>query len=170
MRFPDETRKTIYDAKGKAVEIDWPKGQDEPQVGHRYSVQASHHAGERHVRVLFRDEVDDYRWRALVVVDADPVRPLRMKAHKDVEPDPTTGPQFRPEYEPERVSKVDEDELTRRARAAHRSIVQREIGDLEDRLQQLRQVPELQCVGSNLKFIESLLRKAEKVALGGATA
>ncbi len=166
MRFPQETREAIHAAKGKAVEIDWPIGLFDPKIGHGYSVQSSHRAGEIHVVVLARDKICEGQWKALVKVDGDPVRLLRMKSFKPLEAEPMGGPQFAPEHEPERISVEEEAAITRAAHRKRREAVEGKIDEADEALRVLQQSGEAESLAGDLRFLRTRLARMKAKAGG----
>lgn len=167
MRFPKKTRETLYASEGKPVEIPWPKPAGEPLKGQRYTVQSSHQAGDFRVLVLFTDE-SEKGWRAIVRIDADPVRLLGkaggyvtaaaggMAVRKAPEPNPLGGPQFRSEYEPEAVSSVYLDDLLAEKAEERRSRIASDIAGIEAAIELAEANPDL---ARDLTFHRNLLRK-----------
>lgn len=167
MRFPKKTREALHRSGGKPVEIPWPKAAGEPLRGQRYTVQSSHQAGELRVLVLFTDE-SEKGWRAIVRIDADPVRLLGkaggyvtaaaggMAVRKAPEPNPLGGPQFRSEYEPEAVSTEYLDALNEKSAAERRARITGAIGAVEAAIDEAEEIPDL---AGSLRFHRGLLAK-----------
>lgn len=116
MKFPKDTRELIHESQGDPVEIAWPFDADEPKVQRRYTVQSSHRAGERAVRVLDVRRLGDGAFVVTVKLDDDPIRLLRKnngygestKGALPVDPE-------HPAFEPEGVSEEDQRGITRDA-------------------------------------------------------
>ena len=67
------TRKKIFNASGKPVEILWPKDANEPVVGNKYTVQTSaDKEGIANIIVQAVSELPD-GWKATVKIDGDEV-------------------------------------------------------------------------------------------------
>ncbi len=173
MRFPQETREAIYAAKGKPVEIPWPAGELEPQVGHNYSLQSSHRAGETYIVVLKREWIggdptastsEDECWTATVKIHDDPVHLVRTKSRKPVEADPMGGPQFRPEGEPERVSIDDENAFARAAHEKRRETVEKGVAAADEALRELQESGEAESLAGDLRFLRTRLARVKAKA------
>lgn len=166
MRFPQHTREAIYAAKGKPVEIPWPPGVFDPQIGHNYSLQSSHRAGEAYVMVLKRERVGEDEWKVLVRVQDDPVHLVRTKSRKPLEADPMGGPQFAPEYEPERVSAKEETAFARAAHEKRRETVEKGIAEADEALRALQESGEAESLAGDLRFLRTRLARMKAKAAG----
>lgn len=140
MIFDKLTRKLIFNASGKPVEALWPKDAGEPIVGNKYSVQtAADKEGSVKIIVQGRTELPD-GWKVIVKIDADPIRLLgkaggyttssqgAIGTKKGTEPAPLSGPQFRPEVEPEGVDAETQRKITAQGRH-NRAEFQRELAE-----------------------------------------
>lgn len=173
MRFPQETREAIYGANGKAVEILWPDGAPEPQIGHNYSLQASHRAGEAYIMVLGRKWIggdptvstgEEECWKATVKIHDDPAHLVRTKSRKPVEAEPMGGPQFRPEGEPERASSDEETAFARAAHRKRRETVEKGISEADEALRALQESGEAESLAGDLRFLRSRLARVKAKA------
>lgn len=141
MIFPKLTRKRIYAAGGKPIEIAWPKG--EPKAGHSYVIESKvdgrrkSHDDKVQVKAV-RQHGEG--WRATVILDADPIRLLGRRSGytSSMQGSITTRHHidsaivFRPEMEPEAVDEFTQRRITEQARARDRESVGELLAALED--------------------------------------
>lgn len=134
------TRKKIFNASGKPVEILWPKDANEPVVGNKYTVQTS--ADKEGIANIIVQAVSELPegWKATVKIDGDPVRLLGKAAgystssqgaigtRKPRDAAPINGPQFRSEVEPEAVDESTQRRITAQGRH-NRAEFQRELAE-----------------------------------------
>lgn len=103
MKLAKKTRKALYEAAPKPVEITWPQDAPEPSWGHRYPVYTEE--GNYAFTVLLEgSQKGSYETKATVRIDTDPVRVLPGLPGVRTE----TGDY---ETEPERVDRAYEDRL-----------------------------------------------------------
>lgn len=179
MRFPKDTRELIYESQGDPVEIAWPFDGGEPKAECRYTVQSSHRAGERAVRVLSVRRLGDGAYVAMVKLDDDPIRLLRktngygesVEGALPVDPD-------HPAFEPEGVSEEDQREITREADERFRQgrlgfLASRErlgLGDrLDDVLEEARRQglnisPKVRVIERQIQAMERQLYERSRAA------
>lgn len=180
MRFPAKTREILRESQGKPVEIDWPEGA-EPRPHHLYTVQASSRAGETRIRVLFVDEFEAGRWRAMVRVDDDPVRLLGKSGGSTervagaiatrVAPPPDDALRFAPEFEPERLSEADESDVVRESRARRNAGLEAKKARVDDALADLEEdvdPAKVRFLRNMARGLEGKVRREEAVDRGAA--
>lgn len=168
MRFPEETRISIYESDGRPIEIDWPECRVIPTLGQVYTVQSSRQAATLSIVVL---KVIDHGLRAEVKIEGDPVRLLgksggytNRSGHAMgtyVAADPEDSLQFRREYEPEALSEAETVELTRRVKRERIARIKGKLDDLYEELSELQDDPDFSHTRSDVKFMRSLTRKLE---------
>jgi hypothetical protein len=112
--IPKQTRSMIFKAD-REVEILWPDQAREPQVGHTYSVQTKGGPeGTTGLRLLVsaRRQDEEQLWHATVKLDGDPTRLLgRGGGYRSSEMGAMSVDPDHPNYEPEAVSKEEEQRL-----------------------------------------------------------
>jgi hypothetical protein len=172
MVFDKDTLVAIYESQGRVLEIPWPSAAVLPTAGRTYTMQSSRlRPGQLRISVVAPLD-DGRRAKVQLAVAVDlPVylgkgggyttkKSHAMRAFRPAN-DKGSLPMV-PEDEPESLTRSETAEMARRTRYERVEGRRTKLTGLYENLAELRTDPDFSGNKSDLKFVESLVRKLEK--------